>query len=86
MDIEDWIEGFKVRIFPWIDGKSIYVNVQYFAPGQSISKPPVWDKTAYIVDDVAGRRFAYEFTHTMVDYVSHLTIPLDGHVSIQVAS
>ena len=42
MDFEKWVSGYKVRVFPWIDGETFYVNVQYFAPGQSIARPPVW--------------------------------------------
>ena len=41
MDFEKWIGSFKVRVFPWIDGKTFYVNVQCFTPGQSIERPPV---------------------------------------------
>lgn len=36
MDFEKWVSGYKVRVFPWIDGETFYVNVQYFASGQSI--------------------------------------------------
>ncbi len=55
MEIDKWISGYKVRSFPWIDGKRIYFNVQYYAPGQSVEKPSVWDKTVYITDNNAGR-------------------------------
>lgn len=74
MEIDDWIEGYKVRSFPWIDGKRIYFNIQYFAPGQSIVQPPVWDKTVYITDNPAGQRILREFLHTLVEYVSRLQI------------
>jgi len=40
MEMDKWISGYKVRSFPWIDGKHIYFNVQYYKPGQSIEKPP----------------------------------------------
>jgi hypothetical protein len=42
MELDRWIGSYKVRAFPW-NGKRIYFNVQYYAPGQSIEKPPVWD-------------------------------------------
>lgn len=74
MEIDDWVEGYKVRSFPWIDGKRIYFNVQYFAPGQSISRPPVWDKTVYITDNPAGQRILNEFLHTLVEYVARMQI------------
>ncbi len=51
MELDRWIGSYKVRSFPWIDGKRIYFNVQYYAPGQSIEKPPVWDKTVYVTDN-----------------------------------
>lgn len=41
MELDRWIGSYKVRSFPWIDGKRIYFNVRYYAPGQSIEKPPV---------------------------------------------
>lgn len=59
MEIDSWIGGCKVRIFPWIDGETIYCNVQYYRPGQSLSQPPVWDKTVYVKDNDAGRRVVY---------------------------
>lgn len=76
MDFEKWCQGCLIRCFPWIDGKRIYFNVRYFAPGQSICKPPVWDKTIYLVDDEQGRRLAYQFTDTLTDYV--IRLPIDG--------
>ena len=48
MEINTWINGCKVRGFKWIDGKRYYINVQYFEPGSSIEKPPMWDKSVYI--------------------------------------
>ena len=48
MKFDGWIRSYRVTIFSWIDGETIYVNVQYYAPGQSIARPPVWDKTVYI--------------------------------------
>ena len=33
MEIDKWFGCYKVRYFPWIDGKQIYFNVQYFPPG-----------------------------------------------------
>ena len=78
MEIDDWIEGYKVRSFPWVDGKTIYFNVQYFAPGQSITQPPVFDKTVYITDNPAGQRMLRDFLHTLVEYISRMQIA-DGY-------
>lgn len=29
-EIDKWIGSYKVRVFPWIDGKRIYFNVQFW--------------------------------------------------------
>lgn len=50
------------------------MNVQYFAPGQSMERPPVWDKTIYVTDDKAGRNFVFVNTHMLADFVSNLEI------------
>lgn len=67
MELNKWIGSSKVRAFPWKDGKYIYVNVQYFKPGQSICKPPAWEQTAYIENNQRGRELVYESTATLVD-------------------
>lgn len=74
MDIDRWIDGYKVRSFPWVDGKTIYFNVQYFAAGQSIEQPPVFDKTVYITDNEAGKRLISDSINSLVDYVARMTI------------
>jgi hypothetical protein len=80
MEIDKWISSYKVRAFPWIDGKRIYFNVQYYAPGQSVEKPPVWDKTVYITDNNAGRRLVYELTDSLVNHIA--SIRLKEHVEV----
>jgi hypothetical protein len=75
MEIDKWIRSYKVRSFPWIDGKLIYFNVQYYAPGQSIAQPPVFDKTVYITDNEAGQRIVYDFTDSLTEYVAQMQIP-----------
>lgn len=75
MEIDRWISGYKVRSFPWIDGKLIYFNVRYYAPGQSISKPPVCDKTVYVTDNPAGQRIVHDFTDSLTHYVADMKIP-----------
>lgn len=74
MEIDGWFSGYKVRSFPWIDGKTIYFNVQCFAPGQSVSQPPAWDKTVYVTDDEAGRRLVSQFTESLACHVAGLEI------------
>lgn len=82
MEINKWIGSFKIRSFPWIDGKRIYFNVQYFKPGQSIEKPPVWDKTVYITDNAEGRRLVCNFTHSLVEHVAKLQIKSGTEVTL----
>ena len=74
MEIDRWVGPYKVRSFPWIDGKRIYFNVQFYASGQSIEKPPVCDKTVYITDNDAGQRLAFNFTHSLAEYVANMQI------------
>ena len=79
-----WVGSFKVRAFPWIDGKRIYVNVQHYEYGQSITKPPIWEKTVYITDDEAGRSLVYDFTHTLVEGITNMQIPDNTEVVLTV--
>lgn len=74
MDLDRWMGPYKVRALPWVDGKRIYFNVQYYAPGQSIEKPPIWDKTVYITNDIAGQNLVCEFTHSLVEHVAGMQI------------
>lgn len=74
MEIDRWVGAYRVRSTPWIDGKRIYFNVRYYAPGQAVSKPPVWDKTIYITDNDEGRNILNNFLHSIVEYVAGLEI------------
>lgn len=82
MNIDKWVSVYKVRAFPWIDGKRIYFNVQYYAPGQSAEKPPAWDKTVYITDNKAGRRLVNEYTHSLVEHIAKIQIPKDTEITL----
>jgi len=82
MEIDDWVSGYKVRAFPWVDGKRIYFNVQYYLPGQSIERPPVWDKTVYITGNDAGHRFVFDFTHSLVKHVAMMQIADNTEVTL----
>ena len=75
MEIDTWVDGYKVRSFPWIDGRHIYFNVQYYLPGQSLSQPPAWDKTVYVTDDAAGRDMVENFTSSLAEHISQMQIP-----------
>ena len=85
MEIDKWTSGYKVRAFPWIDGKQIYFNVQYYMPGSSLAQPPAWDKTVYVTDDEAGRRLAYEFTDTLANHVAMMNIKPNTEVVLTVS-
>ena len=82
MNIDLLIGLYKIRSFPWIDGKRIYFNVQYYAPGQSIEKPPIWDKTVYITDNPAGQRLVNDFTHSLVEHVAKMQITNGTEVTL----
>lgn len=81
MEIDTWIAGYKVRSFPWVDQNKIYFNVQYYAPGQSLSRPPVWDRTVYIKNNASGQRVVRKFTDSLVRHIA--TMPA-GHFDIGV--
>jgi len=83
MNIDKWIGGYKIRSFPWVDGKRIYFHVEYYLPGQSINHP-AWEKTVYIIDNEAGRRLVNDFTDSLKDYVARITIPQGAEVTIAV--
>lgn len=82
MELDKWIGLYKIRSFPWIDGKRIYFNVQYYAPGQSIEKPPVWDKTVYVTDNEAGRMLVYELTDSLVRHVAGLNLKVNTETTL----
>lgn len=84
MEIDKWIGSCKIRSFPWIDGKRIYFNVQYFVPGQSIQKPPAFDKTVYITDDTAGQRLVHELTDSLVQHICGMQIADGAEVTLTV--
>ncbi|WP_195200618.1 hypothetical protein [Faecalispora jeddahensis] len=76
MEIDAWVSGYKVRSSPWIDGKTIYFNVQCYQPGQSLSQPPAWDKTVYITDNATGRDMVENFTSSLTEHVANMAIPV----------
>lgn len=84
MKFNGWVGSYRVDTFPWIDGKRIYFNVQYFAPGQSLGKPPVWDKTIYITNDVAGQQLVSQWKDSLVEYVANMQIKDKTEVTITV--
>lgn len=82
MELDEWIGLYKIRSFLWMDGKRIYFNVQYYAPGQSVEKPPVWDKTVYITDNIAGRRLVYDFTDSLVNHIAGMQLAENVEITL----
>jgi hypothetical protein len=82
MEIDKWMGLYKVRSFPWIDNKRIYFNVQYYAPGQSIERPPVWDKTVYVTDNAAGQRLLNDYLDSLVEHIASMEIPKNTEIII----
>jgi hypothetical protein len=80
-DFDGWVDGYKVRYFNWVDGKRIYFNVQYFKPGQSISKSPVWDKTVFIAENDMADRAIEHLIHSLVNKVAHTEIKEGAEVT-----
>lgn len=74
INIDKWIRGYNVRAFNWIDGKSIYFNVQYFAPGKSTEQHPIWDKTVYLTDNEAGQRLVKDYLDSLVEHIANMQI------------
>lgn len=81
MYIDKWVSGYKVEACPWIDHKTIYFNVAYYQPGQSIHRLPVWEKTVYVTDNENGRRMLTEALHSFVEYVAQTEFSSDPRVS-----
>jgi len=82
INIDTWVSGYKVRAFNWIDGKRIYFNVQYYLPGQSIEKPPVWDKTVFITENDNGYKLINDFIYTLVENVANMQIKEGFEITI----
>ena len=84
MNFEKWVDGYKVHVMDWIDGKSIYINVQYFKPGSSLSQPPAMEKTAYITDNKKGRNMVQNFLSTLVNFIASSHVAAENRMVITV--
>ena len=72
MNIDTWTGVFKVRAFPWIDGKNIYFNLQTFRPGARVNDPET-DKTVLIHDDDNARHVLSVYLNTLATSVSRMS-------------
>ena len=84
MNFLGWIDGYKVTIFPWVDGEHIYVNVQYFKPGASLVQPPAMEKTTFITDNEQGRNMVQNYLSTLVHYIARSEIEMGKRMYITV--
>lgn len=65
--IDGWIAGCKVCAFDWIDGETIYLNMEYYAPGSSLSCQPLKERTYFIKKNDAGEYRMENFLHSIVE-------------------
>ena len=74
VNIDRWVDGCKVRVFNWVDGKNIYVNIQYFASGSPISRPPLVDRSVLITANENGFNMVENFLSTLVSNIMAMNI------------
>lgn len=84
MNLEKWVDGYKVHVMDWIDGENIYINIQYFKPGSSLSKPPAMEKTAYIINNDKGKNMVQNFLSTLVNFIVRSNVPAENRMVITV--
>lgn len=44
MKIQKWESGYRATAEDWFDGRHIFLSIECFRPGQSLSQPPAWEK------------------------------------------
>ena len=71
INIDEWISGYKVRAFDWIDPDYIYVNIQYVRPGDRISNP-TWDKSFLLPNTENNREALTKWRHFNIEYLAGL--------------
>lgn len=82
MELDTWAHGCKVRAFPWIGGKHIYMNVQYYKPGSRLSDP-TWDRSLLITDNPEGNYALTNLLDSVVVAVERMELPsLEGSLPI----
>ncbi|MCI8525608.1 MAG: hypothetical protein HFF17_06725 [Oscillospiraceae bacterium] len=64
INIDKWVAGYKVRAFDWVDGKSIYLHIEYYRPGASLSQPPAVEKSFLIPKEEEPK--VRNFLHSIV--------------------
>lgn len=84
MSFDGWIDGYKITVFPWIDREHIYINVQYFNSGASLSQHPKMEKSALITDNENGRNMVENYLNSLVHYIARSKIEPGKMVQITV--
>ena len=69
INIDTWEAGCKVRAFDWIDGKSIYLHMEYFSPGSSLSQPPAKEKSVLLEKTEDTEYKLQNYLNTIVDHI-----------------
>ena len=64
INIDTWVAGYKVRAFDWIDGKNIYLHIESYTPGVSLSQPPAAEKSFLIPNEEEAK--VRNFLHSIV--------------------
>ncbi len=71
IDINEWVSGYKVRAFDWIDSDYIYVNIQYIRPGDKVSDP-TWDKSFLLPNNEINRDALTNRRHSAIEFLAGL--------------
>ena len=67
--VEKWVNGYKVTYFPWIDGKRIYLNIQYYKTGSSLCRPAAWELTVYLANNDESRDLLENYETSLIEFV-----------------
>lgn len=69
MTYDGWVDDCKVRIFDWIDGRNIYMNMQYFAPGISLEGKPAREISVLIPkkDEPMLQKYLHSVVHHFME-------------------
>ena len=71
INIDRWINGYKVQIMDWIDGKNIYCNVAYYPPGARVNNP-TWEKCVLIQANEKAYKALDDKLYTLVNAIASL--------------
>lgn len=81
--IEKWLENAKIEIFESPDSEWLHVTISQYSGGQSIERPPLWERTVYIKKNTEGRDFVFEYTDSLLHYVASCDYRENMHITVQ---